>query len=441
MNQASKIVAEYMDLVTPHLELHRDKSAPNFKYPIEEVYRLLAHIAIEKSAVKNGSEILEWLSDGDVPSDSTLHKYIAPTGEDAPSYEVEEIEAMFIKGTCELLERGPLAPTDPVHLAYDVTAAPWYGDDHNWVTGTLPEDNTNEFWHYAVLSTVSPGKNYILGATPIKERSEKAEALDRMLRQVRSTLDFDLGRIYLDRQMYQGDVVTKCRQHGLNWLIQAPNKGAAKELAKETPLSEPHDSDKGVEFSDFDYSHQQVNVFVYRIHEEEVGRDERITTPATELTRYVGTESSSQRDPSDDQSRLGDHGVETPEPVEGRDRDEFVPGVGNPNTHTAWITDLDVDNRDLRGLAYQFRNRWKIETSIRQLKHTFQGQCRSSRREVRALYFGAAQLFFNFWVALKHELPYHLGDPAGFRITGLEALHAIREADFEDGQTGSSKII
>jgi hypothetical protein len=34
------------------------------------------------------------------------------------------------------------------------------------------------------------------------------------------------------------------------------------------------------------------------------------------------------------------------------------------------------------------------------------------------MYFGAAQLFFNFWVALNHELPYHLGDPASFRLTG-----------------------
>ena len=56
-------------------------------------------------------------------------------------------------------------------------------------------------------------------------------------------------------------------------------------------------------------------------------------------------------------------------------------------------------------MAYHYRSRWKIETAIRQLKHTFQGECRSSRREVRTLYCGAAQLFFNFWVALNREAP------------------------------------
>lgn len=113
---------------------------------------------------------------------------------------------------------------------------------------------------------VTPGRNYILGATPIKERSEKAEALDRMLREVRSTLDFDLGRIYLDRQMYQGDIVKTCREHGLNWLIQAPNKGAAKELAKETPLSEECDYKKGVEFSDFDYESSRATLALRAVH-------------------------------------------------------------------------------------------------------------------------------------------------------------------------------
>jgi hypothetical protein len=445
MERTSSIVAEYMSLVAPELRLDRDTSAGNFKYPVEEIYRLLAHIALEDCAAKNGSELLAWLSDDDVPSDSTLHEYISPTGDDAPSYEVEEIEAMFIRASCELLERIGLAPSAPVHLAYDITTVPWYGSDHEWVTGTLPEDNTNEFWHYAVLSTVSPGRNYVLGATPIKERSEKAEALNRMLRQVRTQLDLDLGRIFLDRQMYQGDIVRVCREHDLEWLIQAPKKGAAKTLVTETPLSTPTVSEPGVEFSNFDYSHEQVNLFAVSVHEDEVGYDDRVTTPATELTRHIddSTTTSDSNETPEELARLGDYGIGTPELVEtseeggseeGGSEDEQPRGVGNPETHTAWITDLDVEEVDLEAVAYHYRSRWKIETSIRQLKHTFQGQCRSSRREVRTLYFGAAQLFFNFWVALNREVPHRLGDPVNFRLTGLETLHAIREADFDDAR-------
>ena len=113
----------------------------------------------------------------------------------------------------------------------------------------------------------------------------------------------------------------------------------------------------------------------------------------------------------------------------------------NREGHTVWITDLDVDNRDLEELIYQFRNRWKVETTIRQMKHDFQGRCGSRKRAVRALQFGSAQLFFNFWVALNQELPYHLGDPDNIRLTGLETLHLIRDADYESAKNGSNRLI
>jgi len=147
---------------------------------------------------------------------------------------------------------------------------------------------------------------------------------------------------------------------------------------------------------------------------------------------------SSRQEPSSSK-QLDEYGVDTPERTAeppSADDDKQALGVGNLDTHTAWITDLDVETRNIRGLAYQFRNRWKIETAIRQVKNDFQGRCGSSSREVRALYLGTAQLFFNFWVALNRELPYRLGDPDEFRLTGQEALHAIRDADVEAAKTG-----
>lgn len=451
MQQATQVVAEYLALTTPHLNFDRDRRAPNFQYRIQTFYRLLAHLALEDCYAENGAELLRWLSDDnvDVPPPSTLRTY-------AKQYSVEQHEERFFNATCALFEREEMAPPDRVHLAYDITTHSWYGKENRWVTGSLPEDNTNQFWHYAVLSIVPPDqgeidlpcRNYILGATPIKERTEIADALDRMLNRVRSNLDLDLGRIYLDRQMYQGGVVTKCREHGLNWVIQAPNKGAARELVSETPLSKKTNKKTGVDFSDLDYSHRNVNVFASRLHEDEVGRDDLSFTPSTEITNFDDGDGSNRTNSSQQNAssskQLDEYGFDTPEPTEEpptSDEYEQALGVGDPNTHTAWITDLDVETRDIRGLAYQFRNRWKIETAIRQLKHDFQGRCGSGDRRVRALYVGTAQLFFNFWVALNHELPYHLGDPEKFRLTGQETLHAIREADVEAAKTGSNIII
>lgn len=175
MGQATQVVAEYLALTTPHLGFDRDQSAPNFQYPIQSFYRLLAHLALEDCHAENGAELLRWLSDddADVPPPSTLRTY-------AKQYEVEQHEERFFSATCALFKREELAPPDRIHLAYDVTTDPWYGEENNWVTGSLPEDNTNQFWHYAVLSVIPPSQdevdlpcqNYILGATPIKTRSE-----------------------------------------------------------------------------------------------------------------------------------------------------------------------------------------------------------------------------------------------------------------------------
>jgi len=58
------------------------------------------------------------------------------------------------------------------------------------------------------------------------------------------------------------------------------------------------------------------------------------------------------------------------------------------------------------------------------------GRCGSADSRVRAFYLGTGQLLFNFWVALNHEFPYQF-DHSGVRVTGIELLHGIREADFE----------
>lgn len=447
MREASEVVAEYMALVAPSLRFGRDRSAPNYQHSIGDIYRLLAHLAIEQCAAKNGAELLAWQSNRDTPSASTLAEYI-PTPGDSEELEVEGIEDKFIDATCRLLERETLAPSGPIHLAYDLTTVGWYGDENKWVTGSVKKDNTTEFWHYAVLSTVSPGRNYILGVTPIKERSEKAEALDRMLRRVRQNANPDFGRIYMDSQLFQADVVTKCREHGLNWMIQAPEAELYTKMAENAPPGES-DKAKDITFTAFDAPHRTFNAIICPIHEEEVGQEE--TIPKTELTRYHDTaenggggDSTVSKGAAPDpavKNRLDVFADDMPAPEETPD-DLSVDGeTGKSDTHTVWITDMDVDDRDLDGLGYQYRHRWKIETAIRQLKHTFQGQCRSADRLTRTVYFGAAQLFFNFWVALKHELPYHLGDPERFRITGLETLHAIREADFEAGERGNNLLI
>lgn len=435
MGQASQLVAKYMALAAPHIGFGRDKSAGNYKYSTQSFYRLLAHTAIEDCFLKNGYEILKWQSDDDVdvPPPPTLRKYAKNMGE------VEDIEEQFLQATCALLSRESLGLTDKkVHLAYDLTQVPWYGTDHRWTTRSNKKDNTAEFWHYAIISTVTPGRNYVLGATPIKNRSEVSAALDRMLRNIREHLDLDLGRIYLDRGMYHKKIVKTCRAHGLKYMIQAPDKGRPAELAAEAEKGKPN-PDNEVDFAGL---RNPVQGFAYPLHEDEVGYEERVSAlEQTKITEPGGRKSTPNTTRAADEcdTSLEDYMDGVPEPEE--DDQDDKQGDQNRDGHTVWITNIDVDKRDLEGLNYQFRNRWKVETAIRQLKHDFQGRCASKSREVRTLQFGSAQLFFNFWVALNHELSYHFGNLDNIRLTGLETLHAIREADFESAKQGSHRLL
>jgi len=383
MEAATQVVGKLLALTMPALGFDRDQLAPNYQYRTEDFYRLLAHIALEDCYAANGAKLLRWQTDDNVavPPPATLRSY-------AREYEVEELEAKFIRGTCRLLEREELLPEEPVHLAYDITDVPWYGDDHEWTSGGRQSSNTTSYWKYAVLSVAAPNRRYVLGATPIKKENETADALRRLIRRVSTYADFELGHVYCDRGMYRGDVVTTCREEGIDFLIQAKDTGAPGELLDRLDDDEP-DGKNGVRFAGFT-GRDQVNVFAHPIHEGEIGSEAR------------------------------------------------------EKEHVAWITDYDVEDvpdEKLRKYAYQFRDRWQVETAIRQLKHDFQGRCGSSKRAVRTFYFGAAQMFYNYWTALKYELPYHFGGRENFQLTATDVLHAIREADVERARTGTKRII
>lgn len=387
MEVATQLVAEYMAIVKEQLTFGRDRDAPNFQYPIEELYRLLAHIALEDCYLENGYRVFNWKR-GDgvrVPSPERIRHY-------ANEHEVEALEEKFLKASCELLSRDRFHEHrwDRAHLAFDVTDVPWYGDEnHVWTSSGKKMLNTTNYWKYAVLSVVTnrhdkAQQNYILGITPIKDGTEDTDALRRLLRRAADHSGLKFGRVYLDSGFYQGDAVKACRDVGASYVIQAHDRGAPGNLIDETPRGE-HDYETDISFAGLS-GDPAIHTFVSPIDEAEVGQSER------------------------------------------------------DQTHTAWLTDLDVEERSLRGLAYQFRRRWEVETGIRQLKHDFRGRCQSEDRHVRTLYAGAAQLFFNFWVALRSDLKVRLSEIPRHRITGLETLHAIREADYDAVDEYSQQI-
>jgi hypothetical protein len=432
MQEVADIVAEYMELAVPSVSFDRDSDGPNYKYTPESFYRLLAHIALEDCYATNGAEMLRWLTDDDVdvPDPTTLHKY-------ARKYDVDEHAERFLDATQALLERNGLLPTEPVHLGFDITKVPWYGKvdtddegaptDEEWRIKTKVKDNSTWFWGIAVLSIVTPDRNYVLGFQPVDAADEYDRTLNDMLERTEDRFDLELGRIYLDSGLGNTKIMDVCEEHGLNWLIKGEMNGSREELVQKLPTNTPG-GQKNVEFGE---EKKEINIFACPDHEETIkstGKDVDDKSHRSTLSEF--TSESDNEPASTDTKTDGSDASNDVNYAEGEGvkiRDELQ--IEGDGTWSVWNTNMDVAERDLRGLGYQYRYRWRVETAIRQLKWDFIGRCGSESAQVRAFYLGTGQLLFNFWVGLNRELPYRF-DHTGVRVTAVELLHGVREADF-----------
>lgn len=371
MDTAESLLASLLTGVLPHIGFDRDPDAPNYNYPPESFYALLAHLALEQSFAETGARTLQWMgAQSTVPEAKTLFRYIR-------EYTVEEIDEKFAAATATLLDNADLP--SPLHLAYDVTNVRWYGDSSvHWANGTLPKDNTSYAWQFAVLSAVHPDHMYILGALPLRSESNLDAILRLFLRRAIDRFDVSVGRVYMDSQLARAGVIETIRSVNADYLIQAPDDGKVSNLLDAAPAGEPEPK-PNIPFSDFS-GPDRPNAFAYPIPPAEVG------------------------------------------------------GTNQKRDHTAFLTDLDVEERDLQGLAYQFRSRWRIETSIRELKNRFHARTRSDDGEIRAWFFLTAALFYNLHSRINGMLPAWLGVPPGeVHLTGEEFLHILREGEFVGG--------
>jgi len=371
------LAEEAIAVMRPHLAFDRDPNAPAYKLSPTAMIAYFAHLALEKSYAETGSRTLEWLDyKAPVPAPNTVFRYIRELG-------VDEIDEMFGYATAALLRQeleysavdpSSEALTPPIHLAYDMTEVRWYGSDSNeWTTGTYAKDNSSQAWQFGVLSIVGRDMSYVLGALPVKSKKYITDYLGRFLRRVVGTYDLNIARIYLDSQLFSRRAVTALRRVDCEFLIQAPNQdeGDIADLLDEAEPGEPEPA-KNVKFSEFEFN-RRPNAFAWPIPPKEVG-------------------------------------------------------AKGQSSHKAFITDIDVENRNLVGLGRQFRERWGVETSIREIKIPYHAPCRHSNQRVRAYYFMMASVLYNIAQYVDNRLEERLRTE-DVSWTSTELLHAIRQID------------
>ena len=371
------LVEEAIGVMSPHLSFGRDPDAAAYKLTPSSFVSLFAHLALEHSYLKTGRRTLKWLDlPAPVPSPSTVSDYISELS-------VTEIDNMLTASTAALLRQehetsAHVDPIDaaldpPIHLAYDTTKIDWYGDSSTaWTSNVLPRHNTASAWVFGVLSIVSENTTYVLGALPLKDQREIGGYLERFLRQVRGAYKIDIGRVYLDSELYTKEALNALRSSNADFLIKAKDVGEVSDLLDDATPDEP-EARMNVSFGDLSLS-RRPDAFAWPIPSEEVGADDR-------------------------------------------DRD-----------HEPFLTDIDVETTDLKTLGRKFRDRWGIETSIREIKNRYHARCNSSDATVRAFYFMMATVLYNISQYVDNRIGHRLHADS-VEWSGEELLHVAREVD------------
>lgn len=371
------LVEEALGVMWPHLSFGRDPDEPAFKLSPASFVSLFSHLALEQSYLETGRRTLEWLDfPAPLPSSSTTRQYIS-------ELDVEKVDQMLECATAALLLQEQdtpvyVDPTEadiepPVHLAYDTTKIRWYGDSSaEWTSKTLPRNNSSSAWVFGILSIVSENTAYVLGALPLRSQTEIGNYLRRFLRRVQGVYDLEIGRVYLDSELYTTQALNALRSNDVDFLIRAKDTGEVSDLLDDADDGDPK-ARTNVSFGDLSLN-RRPDAFAWPIPEEETGSA-------------------------------------------GRDRD-----------HVAFLTDMDLDDRDLETLGRKFRDRWGVETAIREIKNRYHARCNSPNPTVRAFYFMMATVLYNVSQYVDNRLDERLR-AEDVKWSGEELLHVTREID------------
>ena len=338
--------------------------AANAQYDTSVFYALLAHLALERCYPETGADVFGWTVEGDREVPGGANLYAQ-----MKKFSREDIFEKFTAATDELLDvaRREEVLEGPVALSIDVTGIPWFGaQPTDWTIGEEASDNFAQGWQFVTLAVVSKRARFALGILPIKYKRELSGVTRRLLRH--SCPRVDAKRVYLDKEFHQEAVIEALRSVGYDFLIQAKRIGDVKQLLNKTTPGEIG-ARMGVSVGDLT---PPTNALVVPVPEEEIGSEE--------------------------------------------------------NKRRAYLTDMDVENRNLEGLYHQFRERWSIETLFWQLKDHYLPKTNSPDGRVRTFYLNTALLFYNMHTLVNRVPSLHVPGDTG--ITGWEVLHAIREAPF-----------
>jgi hypothetical protein len=238
---------------------------------------------------------------------------------------------------------------DALDVVVDVTEIPYWGEKTAWTIGQRRANNSSEHWRYVQLVGAENRARFAFGVRPLQSKDMSYSQLRRLLQ--RASAHTELGYVFGDREFCAKDAVEAIRPFvGENWIIKAGKQTGEVETLLEKAV--PGESSPAVNAGLQNVS-PPTNVFVVPISDAAVG--------------------------------------------------------GNNRNHEAYITDLPVEDIDLKGLQFKFHNEWNIERGFKQQKSDFLPRTNSQHANYRLFLMNAAMLFYNFHTLINRAPSPELG--------------------------------
>ena len=256
-------------------------------------------------------------------------------------------------------------------------------------------------WMYQFVFLAHGECPFVWNPSPIYNTSELPLRLAKQLNTLNELTDIDLDTLIVDREYYQADVVDVGREYlGDNWAIYAKEVGDVEDLLDKVQEGEVHASN--VDFASMD---NPPHAFVYPNTNEAI----------EDLDVQITIDQIEQEDGNT---------VIKPEENPLYYRVSLDTDVDH-QTHTGYLTDIEINEKNVRKLQSAYRRREKIENMIGQFKDHMQPYCESRDPAVRYYLAAMGGLFYNMHALVARTTsPEHV---IPLNISSKELLSGIRD--------------
>jgi Transposase DDE domain len=260
-----------------------------------------------------------------------------------------------------------------VDLAIDTHDWMYYGNENDdMVLGTQPKNGTSYAYKFATINLVQNGIRFTLKALPIKKYSEICDVVEELIKYAMQKVK--IRKIYLDRGFYSVPIVRMMKRLHVHYIIQAQKSTGIKKVIEKN-------KDKKL------------------IVEDYIMKRKRKAPSGKEKVKLF-----------------------------------ILPKRKKENESVCFITDLDINERNAKYYAEDYRRRWGIETSYRVKKDAFRPRTTSKNYAIRLFFFLFSVCFYNLWVLINIVQSFILYDRLSDKpLITAKMFGNLVITDFDDG--------